>query len=711
MSRYRRIPVLLLPVLLLTIASLPSAASGPAFWTVATAADLLKGTSDGVYVSLSGVVTPGPALTNRMTTTPAQIWSVARAQDGTIWAGTGGDGRVVRLRPGQATEETVFDAPEANIFAVAISGSRTYAASSPEGKVYVIEGDTPARVFFDPTENYIWALAVDRTGRLWVGAGNPAVIYRVAPDGTSQIVSRPPATHVVSLALDGNGRMMAGTESPGRLYRFNDNDQPFVLLDTGLAELRAMTVAGNVTYAAGIAKGEETASAGETTSVAVTLAATATTGAPPASGSAPARRSVIYRIDPSGSWEEIWTTPDLVYDLAAQPDDGVLLATGPEGRLYKISPDLDVFLFTGVDARQITRFAANGTEVSAFTTANPGRVVAIGTGAQSAARYLSSVLDTKSVATWGIIRWDGTPGVELFTRSGNTQRPDDSWSEWSGPYRQRGGEAVSSPTARFVQWRAVFTRSDATPSPSLSAVTLAYLPRNNRPVVSSITLYPSGVVFQRPFVNDDSAIAGLDDITIEARRPTGEEPPAAPALNRRMMQKGLQTIAWKGEDPDGDQLLYTLQHRRDGDAEWRDLRTGLTGTIFVWDTSAVPDGRYFVRVRASDAPSNAGDRALIGGRESDAIDVDNTPPALEITPPSANQPLAIVARDARSAIARLEYSVRGGEWQLVYPVDGLADGPEERYTIALPSGVTAADVVVRVMDRLQNVASRPAAAP
>jgi hypothetical protein len=73
--------------------------------------------------------------------------------------------------------------------------------------------------------------------------------------------------------------------------------------------------------------------------------------------------------------------------------------------------------------------------------------------------------------------------------------------------------------------------------------------------------------------------------------------------------------------------------------------------------------------------------------------------------------LAVVARDARSAIARLEYSVRGGEWQLVYPVDGLADGPEERYTIALPSGVTAADVVVRVTDRLQNVASRPAAAP
>jgi hypothetical protein len=177
-----------------------------------------------------------------------------------------------------------------------------------------------------------------------------------------------------------------------------------------------------------------------------------------------------------------------------------------------------------------------------------------------------------------------------------------------------------------------------------------------------------------------------------------------------MMQKGLQTIAWKGEDVDDDQLMFTLQHRRDGDTEWRDLRSGLTGSIFVWDTSTVPDGRYYVRVRASDAPSNAADRALVGSRESDPIDVDNTPPTLDIGPPSANQPLSVVVRDGRSAIARLEYSIRGGEWQLVYPVDGLADSPEERYTIPLPAGVTAADVVLRVMDRLRNVASRPAAA-
>ncbi len=707
----RLISGLLFSLACLATLSLPLIASGPSFWTVATTVDLLKGTSEGVYVSLGGQVTPGPALTNRMSTTPAQVWSIARAQDGTLWAGTGSDGRVIRLRPDQAAEETVFDAPEANIFAIAIEGSRVFAASSPDGKVYVIEGDAPARVFFDPTENYIWAMAVDRAGRLWVGAGNPAVIYRVAADGTSQVVHRPSATHVVSLQVDEQGLMMAGTESPGRLYRFGADDQPFVLLDSGLAELRAIAVgAANVVYAAGVAKGEETASAGETPSVAVTLAPTATTGAAPAASTPPAKRSAVFRIDANGSWEEIWTTSDLVYDLTATSDGGVLVATGPSGRLYRISADLDVFLHTGVDARQITRFARGGGDAAAFATANPGRVVAMGTGAQTPARYVSSVFDTSSVASWGNIRWDGTPGVELFTRSGNTERPDDSWSAWSAAYRQSSGTPVTSPTARFVQWRAVFTTRAGATAPSLSAVTLAYLPRNSRPVVSAVTVHPPGVVFQRPFVNDDSAIAGLGDVEIEARRPAGEDPPTAPALNRRMFQKGLQTLAWKATDGDNDQLLYTLLYRRDTETAWRELRSNLSGTIHVWDTTTVADGRYVVRVRASDAPSNTTDRALTGSRDSEVIEVDNTPPALEITLNGTGTPgrIDVVARDARSAITRLEFAIGGGEWRLVYPQDGMADSSEERYLITLPSGVDVATVVVRVTDRLQNVTSRSA---
>jgi hypothetical protein len=706
MTRFR----LFATALLAFAIAVPIAASGPVFWTVATSADLLKGTSDGVFISLSGTVTAGPPLTNRLTSTPAQIWSLAQSSDGTLWAGTGGDGHVLRLRNGQP-EESVFDATEANVFAVTTSGSRVYAATSPDGKVYVLENNTPARVFFDPQEKYIWALAVDRDGRLWVGAGNPAVIYRVTQDGTSSVVYHPPAAHVVTLAMDNDGRMLAGTESPGRLYRFDASDKPFVVLDTGLAELRAVSSdASGVLFAAAVAKGEESAAAGETTSVAVTLAAAPTSGTPPASG--PTRRGVLYRIAADGTWEEIWNTPDVIYDVAAQSDGSVLVASGPDGRLYKVDKNLDVALLTGVDAKQITRFASSprGGALTAFATAGPGRVIAVGTGEQSPARYTSNVRDTHSVATWGLIRWDGSGPITLSTRSGNTERPDDSWSAWSAPYTHHEGEAIASPPARYVQWRAVLTKPASGPSAVLTGVTLAYLPRNSRPVVASVTIHPPGVVFQRPYVSDESAIAGLDEATADARRPPGDSGPATPAPGRRMLQKGLQTIAWKADDDDDDHLTYALQYRREGESEWHDLKSGLTDSIFVWDTTTVADGRYVVRVRASDSPSNAAERALVGDRESDPIEVDNTPPAItsEVERQNGGMHLLVHVQDARSPIQKVEYSVNGGAWQLVYPVDGLADSPDERYDIPVANDAAAAQIIIRATDQLLNVVSQPA---
>jgi hypothetical protein len=239
----------------------PARASGPVFWTVATAADFLRGTSDGVFVSRDGVLTAGPQVTNRLTSTPAQIWSLAESTDGTLWAGTGGDGRLLRVRPGQA-EETAFDAEESNIFAVAVSGTRVYAATSPDGRVYVLDGAAPARPFFDPQEKYIWALSAGPDGRLWVGAGNPAVIYRVDASGTGQAVYRPPAAHVVTLGRDSAGRLLAGTESPGRLYRLAGDDRPFVLLDAGMTELRATAAtAAGVVFAAAVTRGDDPAPA------------------------------------------------------------------------------------------------------------------------------------------------------------------------------------------------------------------------------------------------------------------------------------------------------------------------------------------------------------------------------------------------------------------------------------------------------------------
>ena len=183
--------------------------------------------------------------------------------------------------------------------------------------------------------------------------------------------------------------------------------------------------------------------------------------------------------------------------------------------------------------------------------------------------------------------------------------------------------------------------------------------------IASPSIRP-GVVFQRPFVGDDSAIAGLDDLIADARRPPGDPGPPTPAPGRRMYQKGLQTLQWRAEDADGDRLTYLLQYRREGETTWRELRAGLSDPIFVWDTTAVGDGRYVVRVVASDAVVNAADRALTGERDSEPIIVDNTPPVIttEIVRQGAAARLVVRVRDAQSPIQKLEYSLSAGRGRL-----------------------------------------------
>ena len=127
-----------------------------------------------------------------------------------------------------------------------------------------------------------------------------------------------------------------------------------------------------------------------------------------------------------------------------------------------------------------------------------------------------------------------------------------------------------SPKARYLQWRAVLTAGDGDRSPTLTSVGAAYLPRNLRPNVASITVQAPGVVFQRPFTSGDSEIAGFDDreradARQQSPQPGGGAPPGAPSLGRRLYQKGLQTFVWKAEDGNDDRLQYDVSYRREGE--------------------------------------------------------------------------------------------------------------------------------------------------
>ena len=142
----------------------------------------------------------------------------------------------------------------------------------------------------------------------------------------------------------------------------------------------------------------------------------------------------------------------------------------------------------------------------------------------------------------------------------------------------------------------------------------------------------------------------------------------------RSYQKSLQTLLWKADDENDDDLVYDVLYRREGETAWKTLRKATAETILVWDTTTIPNGTYFVKVIASDAPSNPVGSALTGELDSVAFEVDNTPPSIIIGNMRVDRGRTIVpfdVKDDHSPVQRVEFSQDGQRWRAVFPTSSM----------------------------------------
>ena len=516
----------------------------PTFWTVATQVDFLKGDVEDLSIDSDGRVFLGPSTSLVAETAAPFLWTVVPAADGTFWAGTGNEGKVLKIgKDGKVA--TFFDATELEVHAIVQAPNNAlYVATSPDGKIYHVSADGTARTFFDPEDKYIWALALDRTGNLFAATGDKGVIYKITPDGKGTRFYKTSSTNVVSLAFSPAGDLLAGTESPGRVFRIDATGKAFVLLDSPFKEIHALRLADDGTLYAAAVSGSTAVTEDRslptpgadpgrapvpTVSTEITAISVVDTGAsqvstPVTSGaSRRSNRGAVYRIRPNGLWDTYWETgEDSPYDLLVEPGGGLLVGTGPEGKIFRVTGDpARATLLSRATARQVTALLREPSGRIVGATSNPGKLFALSANPATKGSYESDVRDAGTVASWGAIRWRATASagqVQLLTRSGNTANPDETWSAWSKAYASADGEQIASPNARYLQWRAVLT-ADSAPSPVLTSVTAAYLPRNLRPEVASITVHPAGTVFQRPFSGSEIEIAGFEENTSDGRAP------------------------------------------------------------------------------------------------------------------------------------------------------------------------------------------------
>jgi hypothetical protein len=438
----------------------------------------------------------------------------------------------------------------------------------------------------------------------------------------------------------------------------------------------------------------------------------------------------VYRLGADGLVDTYWeATGELPFDITVA-SGGRILVAADNGVVYALEGEpVRMARIAQVPARQLTRIVPRGDRFL-ITASNPGKIVELSGGTASTGTYTSEVKDATTGANWGLLRWEGEQPagsrVTFATRSGNTSTPDETWADWTPIRDDEGVLRIDSPAARYLQWKV-----ELGGTPTIDGVTLTYLPRNQRPRFTSVTVHPPGVVFQQPFgTQEPPDLAGFQSTTpapardqaIAAATPTSTSAP----VGRRLFQKGFQTFQWDATDPDKDDLRYQIWLRRTASGEWRQLAKDLVGSVYTWDTSLLPDARYLVRIVATDGRANPAGSALQAEREAGPITIDNTPPVIRVregasvlstdgpegtsdrtarTTPARGAPtFSFEVVDAASTLDRVDVLLANGQWRAVFPDDGVLDGLRERFTVPT-ADLGDGPIVLRATDSLANLAT------
>ncbi|HEX2491584.1 MAG TPA: hypothetical protein VHR27_19400 [Blastocatellia bacterium] len=709
-----------------------ASAGGPIFWRVNTRAEIERGDARGVSIADNGALTLAPALIEVFDSKQAYIWSAAADKAGNIYLGTGHEGRVFKVDPsGKGT--LLYKTSELDVMALAVDQQgNVYAGTSPDGKIYRIAPNGEAKVFFEPKTKYIWSLAFDGQGRLLVGTGDKGGIYRVNADGSGAPFVTTSQTNITALRVAPSGAIIAGTDPGGLVLRISPEGKVFTLFDSSQREIRELALgrndeiyalalaesagsgATNASPSSGAAAPQAPASSSsEDGSVTITISDLQVIDTPSAtpSGSSSAggqSKSAVYRLDANGASDTIWDSKESVaFALTADGDGRVLVGTGQKGRIYQAAAGEKPTLLAQTSEAQTSRLIRVGANLFAAAS-NLGKLFRLSNEMAAIGTYTSSVRDAQSSAGWGRLSWVGEGAIELQTRSGNTSNPDSTWSDWSAAISGPDGDAIKSPPARFIQWRATLKKAANSPAPRLREVTVSYLPRNIAPKISSVSVLPAGVSLQAlPQQQPDGGAdqAGLDPSILGM---VSQIPP------RRVFQRGAISLQWQAEDKNGDTIEYSVYYRDASGAsgDFYPLKTGLRDNYYTVDPNALPDGRYVFKIVASDEASNPSAQSLLDEQETEPIELDNTPPVVSADAPRGAGPnveIVFRAADVTSIIRRAEYQVDGGPWKAVFPTDGIADSKREEFRVALVLADKKPHVVaLRAFDANANVGSAQA---
>ena len=659
-------------------------------WSEKNLGESGSGTYEGMMFSEQGRMAPGIRTEKKLYREDLSFWSGSFEKSGTIIAGGGTPPFVVRLEKDGTFSSIKLDGilkdgrDSTSSLAVirVISKERAVIGFSGTGVVGIIK---PAKasesaILSRLPVRGVWDLLEGGDGFLYAATGPLGQIFRINLEtGQFELWAQLKDTNIRSLCWS-KGRLLAGGGDSGNLYEIRGKDRAETVrhfeeqsIQRILEHKDGILVVVNRLRSPADEKSEDSYRKyfKKLSDLPKGFGIDEKMPAPPdqmRSISSNYASGALYLIGRDYRLDQLANlNGEHILDAMIDSDGRIYLATGPRGRVYmvraKAGEERELWTvqeFEYVNATSILMregfpraFLASGHEAVVFMRADKqGR---IGT-------FKSKEFSPGRPARWGALSWRGS-GVRVYTRNGHSPKPDSTWTAW---VERKNGVSTSSNSKAYSFAQ---IRIDLLGKAELYGFAWRYAEKNQRPVINKL------VVGERELAKDGAQ----------------------------------RLITWEGTDPNSDRLEYRIAVKEESSPQWQELSgpLPLSDMKFILPVGKLPDGRYMLRVTASDSPSNY-ESPLAVSKVSHSFIVNNGRPEIkEMQFNPATATLTAHISDRLSIITWLSISIDGGEWRSIAPTDGILDEKEEDLRIAVPAMRTGRhSISLKAVDEAGNESVR-----
>jgi hypothetical protein len=676
---------------------------------------LTGGDFHGTGLDSEGQIRLAPALKKRTDKIPGTVVDMIRGGDGDLYLATANPGQVWRV-PGGGDPQLVFDAKKPMVTALAAMGKSTLVAlSAPSGGAHFIgigkgsggkSATSKVRTVKAPGVKMLLGAATSGQTLYAVGGGEEGVLLRLEATGNRFVkvatVKEPHLRSVAASDVRGKKLVVVGGATTGTLYRLENKKLRAV------AQAEAKEVADLVLDRRGRIFAALVDASGSLTKKGATSRdleededededEKSSTDKRKAEKPRKVKSTEVLRVDPNGQVAVLWQSKKNGAYALTLMNNALYVGTGAGGRIYRIDPEGRsraalfaripdhhevVALRTG-GAGTLVAATARGNSVFTLEPEKPGR----------AGHYLSAVLDAEAQAQWGRISWSGDDlrGVKVALRTGNTKKPDDSWSAFSPDLSAFGEPSV--PPGRYAQVR-IKLSSTSRVGPSVRGFRIAHLVGNRAPEVVKIEILAPGWRVMRKFPTEDNdrSFSFSEDVFEDFLARHGALLPSGKTKTkgRQRFEPGWRTLFVFAEDPDKDALRYRFFLARESKGgqlgRWELVKDWSDDPFFSFESARAKDGIYRMKVEVSDVLTNGFSRALGDSGISDRFSVELAPPAFSGKGVRRIKDGVKVQFSVTSLLplAGIRCAVNGGDWVPVDAADGIVDGPNERVDAFFP---------------------------